>query len=115
LPLNLIIYFLAKNIHVKNTVLLLFSLMFYAWGEPVFVLLLVGMAFVNWLFSLWIGVARARGRTGWARFALVLSCIVSLGAIGVFKYGTFIMENLRLFTGYPSVIPHILLPIGISF
>lgn len=115
LPLNIIVYFLSKDIRTKNNVMLLFSLVFYAWGEPLFVLLLVGMALVNWLFSLWVGVARARGRHGSARLALVLACIVSLGAIGVFKYGTFIMENVQLLTGFPSVIPDILLPIGISF
>ena len=115
LPLNLIIYFLAKNVRVKNTVLLLFSLAFYAWGEPTYVLLLVAMAFIDWLLSLWVGVARARGRMWSARIALILACIVSLGGIGVFKYGTFFMENLQLFTGYPSVVPQILLPIGISF
>ncbi len=115
LPLNLIVYFLSKNVHVKNNVMLLFSLAFYAWGEPLFVLLLVGVAFVNWLLSLWIGAARARDRRGWATFALVLACIVSLSSIGVFKYGTFFLENLQLFTGYPSVIPEIMLPIGISF
>ncbi len=115
LPLNLIIYFLAKNVRVKNTVMLIFSLVFYAWGEPVFVLLLVGMALIDWLLSLWVGVARARGKRGWSRFAMILACIVSLGGIGVFKYGTFFMENLQLFTGFPKVIPEILLPIGISF
>lgn len=115
LPLNLIIYFLAKNVRVKNTVMLIFSLVFYAWGEPLFVLLLVGMALIDWLLSLWVGVARARGKQGSARFALILACVVSLGGIGVFKYGTFFMENLQLLTGFPKVIPEILLPIGISF
>ncbi len=115
LPLNLIVYFLAKNVRAKNTVMLIFSLLFYAWGEPVFVLLLVGMALIDWLLSLWVGVARARGKRGWSRFALILACVFSLGGIGVFKYGTFFMENLQLFTGFPKVIPEILLPIGISF
>ncbi len=113
LPLNLLVYFLAKNVRIKNNVLLLFSLVFYAWGEPSFVLLLLGMAFFNWLFSLWVGVARGRGKKG--RLPLVLSCVVSLGTIGVFKYGGFILENVQLFTGFPSVIPEIMQPIGISF
>ncbi len=115
LPLNLLVYFLSKNIRVKNTVLLIFSLLFYAWGEPMYVLLLIGMTLANWLLALWVGLARARGHKGSARTALVLSCVVSLSAIGVFKYGGFILGNVQFFTGFPSVIPQILLPIGISF
>lgn len=115
LPLNLLIYFLARDIRTKNTVMLVFSLVFYAWGEPVYVLLLLGMVLANWLFALWIGVAHARGDRATARLALVLACVVDLGAIGVFKYGTFFMENTNLLFGLPKIVPEILLPIGISF
>lgn len=45
----------------------------------------------------------------------MLACIVNLGSIGIFKYGTFIAANLKALTGYPAVIPAIALPIGISF
>lgn len=115
LPLNLIFYFLARDIRTKNTVLLIFSLIFYAWGEPLYVLLLLGVVFINWLLGLWIGVARAGGAQKTARLALVLACVVNLGSIGFFKYGMFFMENTNLLLGVPKLVPEILLPIGISF
>ena len=52
LPLNLLAYFFAKDIKQKNTVMLVFSLIFYAWGEPVYILLLVGMTLTDWYLTL---------------------------------------------------------------
>lgn len=112
LPLNLLFYSLAKTIPAKNAVMLVFSLFFYAWGEPKYVLLLVGMVFADWIFALLIENSANKKTAG---FWLVLACIVNLGSIGIFKYGTFIAANLKALTGYPAVIPAIALPIGISF
>ena len=112
LPLNLLCYSLAKDIRTKNVILLIFSLVFYAWGEPKFVLLLVGMTLVDWLFSL--GIEHSRG-TGRAKLWLVLACVFSLGLLGIFKYGSFTLANIQAVTGYPAVVPSIALPIGISF
>lgn len=112
LPLNLLCYALAKNIRTKNAVMLMFSLFFYAWGEPKYVLLLIGMAFADWMFALLI--ERSRG-TKVAKLWLILACVVSLGLLGVFKYGSFVATNLQSLTGFPAVIPAIALPIGISF
>ena len=112
LPVNLLFYSLAKDIRTKNVILLIFSLVFYAWGEPKFVLMLVGMTFIDWLFSL--GIERYRG-TGKAKLFLVFACIFSLGLLGIFKYGSFAVANVQALTGFPSVIPNIALPIGISF
>lgn len=112
LPLNLLLYFSGKSTGWRNTVMLIFSLVFYAWGEPKYVLLLVIMAFVDWLLSLY--VQKFSGKAA-ARFGVVLACVVDLGLLGVFKYGTFFQENLQLISGYPTVITEIALPIGISF
>ncbi|MGM9662816.1 MAG: MBOAT family O-acyltransferase [Oscillospiraceae bacterium] len=113
LPLNLLIQRFTPTIRGKNWVMLLFSLFFYAWGEPVYVLLLIGMSFVNWRCSL---VIRRRKRAGLsAKPALVLACVVSLGILSVFKYGMFLLENLQALTGLAFPIPEIALPIGISF
>lgn len=112
LPLNLLCYSLARSIRAKNMVLLVFSLLFYAWGEPKYVLLLVGMTLADWLFSLLI--ERGSG-TPLAKVGLVAACVVDLGLLAVFKYGTFFLGNLQTLTGFPSVVPNILLPIGISF
>lgn len=112
LPLNLLFYILARGIRMKNAVMLVFSLVFYACGEPKYVLLLIGMALADWLLALAVEKA---GSTLWRRTALIGACAVSLGLLGVFKYGTFVLGNLNALTGFPSVIPEIALPIGISF
>ena len=54
LPLNLIVYFFAKTTKARNIVMLIFSLIFYAWGEPIYVLLLLFMTASDWLISLYI-------------------------------------------------------------
>lgn len=115
LPANLIAYALAKTMRQKNTVMMIFSLVFYAWGEPVYVLLLVGMAFADWVLALRIGVSLRRGRKRAAKLGVAAVCAVDLGLLGVFKYGTFFLQNLKLLTGFPETVPQILLPIGISF
>ncbi len=111
-PLCMLFYVLARGIRAKNAVLLLFSLLFYAWGEPVYVLLLLAMAFFDWMFARLI-----ERHSGYRRCKLwmFLACVVDLGLLGVFKYGTFTLTNLHSLIGFPAVVPQILLPIGISF
>ena len=111
-PLQMIIYTFAKGIEAKNTVLILFSVVFYAWGEPFFILLLLTMAFADWLISQFI--YRYRG-TRKSKAFLILGCVVDLGLLSFFKYGVFFTANLQKLTGFPEVIPQIALPIGISF
>lgn len=113
LPLNLLIYRFMPSLKARNIVMLVFSLIFYAWGEPVYVLLLLFMALADWLIALYIG--HQKSRSGRAKFGIFLMCIVNLGLLGVFKYGGFILDNIQYFTGFPQKIPEILLPIGISF
>ena len=109
-PLCMLAYFFAKDIKQKNTVLLVFSLVFYAWGEPVYILLLLFMSFCDWFFALLIEQNRDK-----KRLILVLTCIVNLGIIGIFKYGRFTLLNFQGIFGVPEKIPNIILPIGISF
>ena len=111
-PLCMLVYVLARHTRGKNMVLLLFSLLFYAWGEPKYVLLLVTMALADWIFARLIELDSGRKR---AKLWLVLACLVDLGLLGVFKYGTFALTNLQTLTGFPAIVPNILLPIGISF
>lgn len=113
LPLNLICYFLAPNLRTKNVVMLVFSLLFYAWGEPVYLLLLLGMSFADWIIALYIG--KCEDKSIKAKFGVALMCIVNLGLLSVFKYGTFFLENIKSITGLIDSVPKILLPIGISF
>ena len=111
--LNLLCYALAKDIKSKNIVMMVFSLVFYAWGEPVYVALLVGMALADWGLAQYIG--RQETKSSKARLGLVLACLVNLALLGVFKYGTFFLANTKALFGVPEVIPEIALPIGISF
>ncbi|MBQ3743793.1 MAG: MBOAT family protein [Bacteroidales bacterium] len=100
---------LAKGNTLKNGVLVLFSLIFYAWGEPVYVVLLVLCALLNWLFGRGID-RKGRGRTFW----LVVGLIGNLAILGTFKYLGFFADLLGRF-GVPLQVPEIALPIGISF
>ena len=112
LPLCLIFYSLVKGIKAKNIVLLIFSLLFYTWGEPVYVLLLVFMTLCDWLAALFIEKTESQKKQ---RLFLALAVIVNLGLIGYFKYTGFMLTNIQGIFGIPEIIPKIALPIGISF
>ena len=112
LPLCLLVYWLAPKIEYKNNVLLLFSLIFYAWGEPLWVLLLVFSATANYLFGLLI--EKYRGKAG-AKTALVSSLVLNLGLLFLFKYSAFTAENINALFSIHLPVPNIRLPIGISF
>lgn len=96
----------------RNWVLLGASLIFYAWGGPMYLLLLMGETLISWLCA--IGISRTRapsGRKAW----MIAECIGLLGLLGIFKYTEFILGTLQSLTGFPDSIVHIVLPIGISF
>ena len=82
-PLQMLIYAFAKSIEAKNTVLIIFSVVFYAWGEPFFVLMLLFMAFADWAVSQFIYKYRGTGKS---KAFLVLGCIIDLGLLAFFKY-----------------------------
>ena len=113
LPLNLVFYYFAKTTKARNIVMLIFSLIFYAWGEPLYVLLLIFMASCDWLISLYIGRQTPHGTK--AKLGLWIMGIVNLGLLGVFKYGSFVLENIGLIIGKDLGALDIILPIGISF
>ncbi|MBO4693773.1 MAG: MBOAT family protein [Clostridia bacterium] len=113
LPLNLIVYRLVPSIKAKNITMLVFSLVFYAWGEPVYVLLLVLMTVADYFLSLCIDKCEPRSKR--AKLFLALTLTVNLGMLAVFKYGSFFLSNLKLLTGFPTSVPSVALPIGISF
>ena len=92
LPVCLIFYFMTRNLHIRNAVLIVFSLVFYAWGEPVWVCLLVFSAVVDYINGLVI--EKNRGKTP-ARLAVVCSLVINLGLLVAFKYSGFIVENVN--------------------
>ena len=112
LPLCMLFYILPKSITAKNITLLVFSLIFYTWGEPIYVLLLLLMTFFDWFFGILIEKAQTKTIK---RLFLFFACLVNIGLIGYFKYTGFILTNVQSVFGIPQVIPQIALPIGISF
>ena len=113
LTLNLLCYFFADSIKVKNIILLLFSLVFYAWGEPVYVFILIAMSWLCWVFSRLI--EKCQGIAA-RRFVLLCAVLVCIASIGYFKYAGFIVENINSLVGFEMfAVPRVSLPIGISF
>lgn len=115
LPLNLILYYVVPNKTWKNVVLLLFSLFFYSWGEPVWVFLLMLTAFLDYTWAKCIEYFHLTGQQHRKKIALIASLVFDLGMLGVFKYSGFVVENINLLTGLSLPVPQIALPIGISF
>ncbi len=93
--------------------MLIFSLIFYAWGEPLYILLLIFMTAVDWFLTL--KIAENEGIYKRRRMFMALIVLIDLCLLAIFKYGTFILTNLNYISGFPSKIPQIALPIGISF
>ena len=96
----------------QNLLLLAASLFFYAWGEPWFVLVMMGSILANYCFGLWVHAWRRRGRR--PALPVTAAVVCNLGLLFVFKYLTFTLENLNL-AGLNTPVPVIGLPIGISF
>ena len=108
LPVCLLLYFLVPGLTGKNIVLLCASLVFYAWGEPVYVFLMLAVAALNWGFGLLLEKKRSKG-------LLALCVALNLASLVVFKYAGFLVENCNALFGAAFRIPQISLPIGISF
>ena len=112
LPVNLLLYFVVKNQVWRNAVLIVSSLVFYAWGEPVWIIALIFSAVFDYFNGK--NVEKYRG-TPKARFFLILSITGNLLILGVFKYSGFLVENLNQLFNLNMNVPRTTLPIGISF
>ena len=109
----LVYYGLSFSRLMQNIWLFLMSLLFYAWGKPVNVLLLLGSIVVNWLAGVLLGAAK---KPRIRKAILVAACIVNLGVLGAFKYTGFVVEFINsLFPQNVLTPASIALPIGISF
>ncbi len=111
LPLTLVLYFLSPK-RLKNTVLLLTSLVFYGWGEPKYVLLMGLSILLGYGFGLL--VEKYRDKKAGGAFCAI-SVAVSLSFLLCFKYADFFLENLNKAAGLGLPLPGLALPIGISF
>ena len=113
LPACLIAYFCVSGIKAKNIVLVIFSLFFYAWGEPVYVLLMAGSAALNYGAGLWMG--RVGDDAKKRRLTLIAAVTADLVILAVFKYAGLLVSTFNSLTGLSIPVPQIALPIGISF
>ncbi len=111
-PLQMLVYSLARGIEARNTVLILFSLVFYAWGEPFFIVLLVFMCFVDWALSQ--GIYKYRG-TGKSKAFLILGCVIDLGLLAFFKYTVFILGETHSGSVSPTWCPRSPCPLASAF
>ena len=111
LPAVLILYFLAPW-KLKNSVLLLSSLIFYGWGEPKLLALMVFTIALFYFCGLAIDRAgEGRGRKLW----LTVSVVISIALLGLFKYADFFIGNVNAITGLSLPLLRLALPVGISF
>ena len=110
LPVVFLLHLLLPGIRAKNGMLLLASLAFYAYGEPVYVILMIASAFVNYLSALLIGKNPTRKEA-----VMAVNVILNLGVLVLFKYTGFLAESVNTIFGTAIPVPSIRLPIGISF
>lgn len=110
LPVVFVLHGVVPGIRAKNAMLILASLLFYAYGEPVYVLLLIASALFNYLCALLIS-----GFSGMKKQLLFLAAAGNLGVLILFKYAGFLVESVNGIAGLSLPVPEIRMPIGISF
>ncbi len=105
-------YFISRKTVYRNCVLIVFSLIFYAWGEPVWVFLLLGSVTVNYFAGILIDKYRDTKK---ATAVTACALIFDIGVLVVFKYTGFFIENFNAISPVDLPVPNIVMPIGISF
>ncbi len=124
LPFTVLIYRMlpSKTITIRSTVfsarnffLLLMSLLFYAWGEPIYILLMLFSILLNYVGGLMVHSAQKKQRQRLAKAALILTLVLNLSLLGFFKYTDFLIRTINSLSGAGIALLKIALPIGISF
>lgn len=115
LPVLLLLYFLNKNITYRNIVLLIMSIIFYAWGEPKYVLVMLLSILVNYGMGLLLDKTEQKKKEKLKKGILFLAVFCNLGILFVFKYLNFVEDTINRLLRIDLGIPDIALPIGISF
>lgn len=114
LPLVLAIYFIMPK-RIRNLVLFLSSILFYAWGEPIYILLMCFTIFIDYVFGIIIDKQLSSGKMKPAKISLSLAIVSNLLLLGFFKYANFTIDTLNSLTGTGFETIKLALPIGISF
>lgn len=112
LPILFLLYFVIRNDVYRRAILVIFSLLFYAFGEPVYVFLMIGVVLFDYLMGLLIDRASSAAvRRTW----LIVALIANLGVLGFYKYLGFFIETVNSLAGTVIPAPSVTMPIGISF
>ena len=110
LPIILLLYFISND-KFKNIILLIGSLIFYAWGEPKYIILMLISILINYIYGILIDKFRK-----YDKYILVIAILTNIGLLGYFKYFNFFATNInRIFNQNIIGLRNIILPIGISF
>lgn len=119
LPLTIIVYYLIHkftgNMAAKNTILLIASLLFYAWGEPVYIVLMLISIYFNFTAGKDIDASKKSGSVKRAKSVFIFALIFNLGVLGFFKYYGFLISNINSLFHINIPLTQLALPIGISF
>ena len=114
LPIVLLLYIIAPK-QLRNTILFIASLIFYAWGEPVYVVIMLFSTLVDYTHGLLVYKYKQKGEMKKAKLFVISSMIINLSLLGFFKYTDFIIGNLNLIPSVEIPLLELALPIGISF
>ena len=114
LPVVLAVYYLVP-FKAKNLVLLLASLIFYAWGEPVYVILMILSIAINYVSGLELESFMLAGEMRKAKVACIVTAVINFAILGFYKYYGFVIENLNAILPFDIPYKELALPIGISF
>ena len=111
LPILIILYYVIPNRTFRNVILLIFSLGFYAWGEPIYILLMIFSIVFNYFMALLID----KNTNGLKKLIFIFSLLVNIGLLAYFKYMDFFITNINNIFSINLPLMNIALPIGISF
>lgn len=111
LPVVLALYYLLPGLRIRNILLIVVSLLFYAYGEPLYVLLMIISIFINYLFGRLLGMENRNKRKG----ILAIAVIINIGLLVVFKYLDMMVQTINALCGSEIPLVGLALPIGISF
>lgn len=113
LPIALLVYYISPK-KLRNLILFILSIIFYAWGEPIYVVLILFLIIFDYLSALIIGKYRERNKFI-AKSTFLIMILFNIGVLGFFKYFEFIINNINVVFGVSWSVEKLPLPIGISF
>lgn len=111
LPMVLALYYLLPTLRIRNVLLIAVSLLFYAYGEPVYVLLMIASIIINYIFGRLLGTENKKKR----QWILAIAVVINIGLLVVFKYLDMMVQTVNQLCGSEIPLVGLALPIGISF